>query len=138
MSNKSNRPWYAFDLDKTLAEYPPKNGETIGAPIPNIVRVLKKYIREGKDCRIFTARVGPDKSAFEINQFKYDLDRWLQKNVGTTLVATCEKDHLVMEIWDDRAKQVVPNTGEILEDTLEMMKRYQKANEAKPKPYGGY
>lgn len=123
------KQWYGFDLDRTLAEYPPKNGESIGKPISNIVRVLKQYIREGRDCRILTARVGPDKSTFEINAFKYDLDRWLRQHIGTTLLATCEKDHFVMEMWDDKAVQVVPNTGEILQDQLEMMKRYMKAKE---------
>jgi hypothetical protein len=127
MSIKSKGPWIGFDLDKTLAEYPPKNGESIGDPIPNVVARLRRYIAEGKECRIFTARVGSDKSTFELNQFKYDLDRWLRKHIGTTLEATCEKDHFMMELYDDRAKQVRPNTGEIIEDTLEMLKRYQKA-----------
>jgi len=122
-----NKLWYAFDLDKTLAEYPPKNGESIGKPIPTMVAKLRSYIAKGRDCRIFTARVGPDKTATELTQFKYDLRLWLLRQGLPSLEATVTKDRWMEELWDDKAKQVVPNTGEIIEDSLEMLRRYMKA-----------
>jgi len=125
----SKGPWIACDLDKTLATYPPKHGQVIGDPIPNVVQRMKKYLREGKTVKIFTARVGPPRTQTEISTFTYALDTWCNKVFGQTLPVTCTKDHFVEEIWDDRAVQVVPNTGEILEDTVEMLKRQLKAKQ---------
>jgi hypothetical protein len=134
MSTKS-RAWYGFDLDKTLAEYPSKDGAEIGAPIFNIVRVAKKYLLEGKDVRIFTARVsvipGEEHDPEVGNARKIanirSIKAWCTKVFGRELPITCSKDRLCIELWDDRAVQVVPNTGEILQDTVEMMTRYQRA-----------
>jgi hypothetical protein len=99
----------------------------IGDPIPNVVNRMKKYLREGKIVKIFTARVGPPTTDSEVTQFIYALDTWCNKVFGHTLPVTCTKDRFVQEIWDDRAIQVVPNTGEILQDTVEMLKRQLKA-----------
>jgi hypothetical protein len=61
--------WIGFDLDGTLAlwgyELHPVTREThydvlqIGPPIPAMVALCKSLIVEGKEVRIFTARVGP-------------------------------------------------------------------------------
>ena len=50
--------WIGIDLDGTLAEYDGWKGvEHIGKPIPSMVERVKAWIIEGKDVRIFTARV---------------------------------------------------------------------------------
>jgi len=37
---------------------------------------------------------------------------WCEEHLGRRLPITCVKDHRMVEIWDDRSVQVVPNTGE--------------------------
>jgi hypothetical protein len=37
---------------------------------------------------------------------------WCDKNIGQVLELTCVKDYGMIELWDDRAVRVVPNTGE--------------------------
>ena len=41
---------------------------------------------------------------------------WCLKNLGFLPEITHEKDHLMLELYDDRVKQVVPNEGFLVED----------------------
>lgn len=41
---------------------------------------------------------------------------WCLKNLGFLPEITHEKDHLMLELYDDRVKQVVPNKGVLVED----------------------
>lgn len=41
---------------------------------------------------------------------------WCLKNLGFLPSVTHEKDHLMLELYDDRVKQVVPNEGLLVED----------------------
>jgi len=36
---------------------------------------------------------------------------WCEKHLGLALPVTCVKDMHMIELWDDRAVQVVTNTG---------------------------
>ena len=95
--------WIGVDLDGTLAKYSHWKGATvIGAPIqPMRVRVLR-WLAEGRDVRIFTAR----------KEESYDaIRRWCIRHLGRELPITNVKDFAMIELWDDRAVQVVPNTG---------------------------
>lgn len=47
---------------------------------------------------------------------------WCLKNLGFLPEITHEKDHLMLELYDDRVKQVVPNEGWLVED-IAMSKR---------------
>ena len=40
------------------------------------------------------------------------INRWCQRNIGTTLEITNEKDFAMIQLWDDRAVRVTFNTGE--------------------------
>lgn len=117
--------WIGVDLDGTLARYDGwKNGE-IGAPIPKMVERVKRWLAEGKDVRIFTARVGllPDAYSSESKRNadpvfaaeQMNLIRaWCLQHIGRELPITAQKDFMLEEIWDDRAVQVKINTGEAL------------------------
>ena|SRR5271157_1186425 len=101
--------WIGVDLDSTLAKYTEFTGETqIGKPVPLMVARVKKWLRAGKDVRIFTARIAnaDNKEAVE-NAIK----NWCITHVGKALPVTCKKDSKMIELWDDRAVQVIPNTG---------------------------
>ena len=47
---------------------------------------------------------------------------WCSKNLGFIPEITHQKDHLMLELYDDRVKQVVPNEGWLVED-IAMSKR---------------
>lgn len=100
--------YIAFDLDGTLAEYGGWQGpEHIGAPVPKMIERWKQHRAEGHECRIVTARVsGPEKFAV-----RYAIRQWCREHLGEEPVVQCEKDYGMVILYDDRARQVIPNTG---------------------------
>jgi len=103
--------WIGVDLDGTLAEYHGWKGpEHIGKAIPKMVDRVKQWLEEGKDVRIMTARVAPGKGDAE--KYRERIEEWVEKTFGRELPVTHEKDREMLELWDDRVVQVVPNTGE--------------------------
>ena len=107
------RGWIGVDLDGTLAEYNGWDGGKIGAPIPKMVARVKRWLAEGIEVRIMTARISP-KSRREQAwvDIAIPIQNWCREHLGTILCITHEKDMAMMELWDDRAVQVIPNTGE--------------------------
>ena len=103
--------WIGCDFDGTHAVAPsPYDPTTVGAPIPKMVERVKAWLAEGKDVRIFTARV-----AYVSPEMLVKIEAAIQKfcldNLGKALPVTCIKDHEMLEFWDDRARQVELNTG---------------------------
>lgn len=104
--------WIGVDLDGTLAKYDGWKGpEHIGEPIPLMVERVKAWLAEGKDVRIFTARVCSSQPAGMANLAMGAIQVWCKRHVGRPLAITSEKDWSMIELWDDRCVQVVPNTG---------------------------
>ncbi len=104
--------WIAVDLDGTLAHYEGWQGEDhIGAPIPVMVERVKRWLAEGYEVRIFTARMFRESSRESRERL---IKAWTLEHIGVELQPTCIKDFDMIELWDDRAVQVVPNTGELL------------------------
>jgi hypothetical protein len=118
--------WIAVDLDGTLAEYHGWEGvENIGAPIAPMIERVKAWLSEGRDVRIFTARVDGGATALamgnELGEKFRDVDRarsfieqWCEKYIGQRLPVTNVKDYGMIQLWDDRAVQIETNTGKIL------------------------
>lgn len=103
--------WIGVDLDGTLAEYTEWAGpEVIGPPVPAMLERVEKWISEGRDVRIYTARVGHDNEARN-NQAADVIIQWCREHLGCVLPITCKKDFEMIELWDDRCVQVEPNTG---------------------------
>lgn len=105
--------WIAVDLDGTLAQYDGWQGpEFIGPPIPVMVNRVKRWLIDGKDVRIFTARITalPDR---DVELVTKAINKWSKKFIGQELPVTNLKDHGMIELWDDRAHQVESNTGRI-------------------------
>jgi hypothetical protein len=119
---QKERGWIGVDLDGTLVQYNGwKGNDHIGDPIwPMILRV-RQWIKEGKEVKIFTARVGTGAGYSEHSnetdtQEFADYQRaliqdWTEEMFGVRLEVTAQKDWAMLELWDDRAVQVVPNTG---------------------------
>lgn len=103
----ASKGWIGFDLDGTLAEYTEyKADEHIGAPIQKIIRLVKMYLRQGKIVKIFTARAD---SPVAVKAIK----KWCKHYIGRELPVTNVKDKDMELLYDDRAKQVTKNTGEV-------------------------
>lgn len=106
--------WIGVDLDSTLAIYTGWEGpDEIGEPIPAMVDRVKAWLDEGRDVRIFTARVAGE-DARDVTRARRAVERWCKRHVGRKLPVTCSKDWGMVELWDDRCVQVEPNTGRIL------------------------
>jgi N12 class adenine-specific DNA methylase len=108
---KPGEPWVGVDLDKTLAKYNTFQGPTvIGKPIPAMVDRIKQHIADGDNVRIVTARVSKDPDG----KIARAIQAWSQKNLGVALPVTDKKDEFMTRLYDDKAIQVVPNSGELV------------------------
>jgi len=108
--------WRGVDLDGTLAEYHHGDLRThgwtyIGPPVPAMVERVKQWLAQGDEIRIFTARVSEEHPG-ELAKIREAIENWCEEHIGQKLIVTNVKDYSMFELWDDRAVQVIPNTGE--------------------------
>ena len=133
--------WYGFDLDGTLAKYDGWRGIIhIGKPIAPMVKLIQQMHDEGKVVKIMTARVAPKaeqetgENPYMLNHWTVEapdvqtwalkdrwgpleyIQEWCYRNLGFVPEVVYQKDHLMLELYDDRVKQVVPNEGWLVED----------------------
>jgi len=109
--------WIGVDLDGTLAEYLGWGDGKIGKPIPLMVERVKKWLANDQTVKIFTARAAPQQSATSINRMINEIRDWLDVNgLPRDLEITATKDFKMIELWDDRCVQVIPNTGISVEE----------------------
>jgi hypothetical protein len=107
----SSRGWIGVDLDGTLATYDGWRGiEHIGEPVPAMLARVEQWLSEGRDVRIFTARV----STGDEQGCRPAIEAWCERHLGRVLPITSEKDFGMVSLWDDRCVAVEPNTGRIL------------------------
>lgn len=106
--------WYGVDLDGTLAHYSGNGHAEIGEPIPLMVERVKRWLSQGIEVRIFTARVSGD--AETSRYFREKIEDWCLKHIGQKLPVTCCKDWSMITLYDDRAVHVEMNTGRIVEE----------------------
>ena len=100
------KQWIGVDLDGTLAMAEPWQGfEHIGKPVPNMVKRLNVWVGMGYTVKIVTARAADPEVAIP------PIKAWLKKHGLPDLEVTNAKDMDMIELWDDRAVQVIPNTG---------------------------
>lgn len=106
--------WIGVDLDGTLAHYDGWRGIThIGPPVPKMLARVKQWISEGREVKIFTARMSTP-SRRQKAEFLKVLHEWCVLSGLPELEATCIKDFGMRELYDDRAVQVECNTGELV------------------------
>lgn len=104
-----NEPWVGVDLDGTLAEYNGWVSENhIGKPIPLMVQRVKAMLKKGTRVKIFTARVCREETRL-IDEAR--IKAWCLEHIGQELEVTNIKDYKMIKLYDDRAIQVIPNTG---------------------------
>jgi hypothetical protein len=145
---ETGKGWYGFDLDGTLAKYDGWKGiDHIGEPVGPMVKLIRQMHDEGKVVKIMTARVAPkEKPEVKPNPYLENhwviespddmpwalknewsplefIQDWCYKILGFVPEIVYQKDHLMLELYDDRVKQVVPNEGWLIED-IAMSKRH--------------
>lgn len=134
--------WYGFDLDGTLAKYDKWEGiDHIGEPVKPMVDLIKRMHAEGKVVKILTTRVAPkEKPEIKPNPYLENhltigssddmpwavhaeawtarefIQDWCYRVLGFVPEIVYQKDHLMLELYDDRVKQVTPNKGLLVED----------------------
>jgi len=93
--------WVGFDFDGTLAR------EYTFEPILPMVRRLRTYLKNGTECRILTAR-GNDPDGINL------VKTWLREQNLPDLQVTSKKDYQMIVLYDDRARQVIQNVGDVV------------------------
>lgn len=118
-----NGKWIGVDFDGTLAHYDSWQGTTLGDPIQPMVDRVKRWLADGWEVRILTARVSSrnekmrlenGEEIWESEAHRAAIEEWCEKHIGQKLRVTAEKDFQMVELWDDRAVTVGKNTGKIL------------------------
>ncbi len=99
--------WIGVDFDGTLAHHEKYQGpEDLGAPIPEMVALVRGLLAQGKAVRIFTARADDPDSVVAIKD-------WCYRYLGQSLDVTNIKDRHMKVLYDDRAIHVERNTGKV-------------------------
>jgi hypothetical protein len=108
--------WIGVDFDGVLATHDGtfKGEDHVGTPIKPMVDKVKKWIKDGIEVRIFTAR-RPSPA----------VRRWSKEHLGQVLRITDKKDPEMIAFYDDRGVGVVRNTGELFseENEIQALKR---------------
>lgn len=121
----SNEGYIAVDLDGTLAHYDNwVEIDIIGEPIKPMVERVITWLAEGQKVKIFTARANPlDQEPGGAEKFGKALDKWCLKHIGQKLEVTYQKDYRMIQFWDDRAIQIVTNTGLTISEHVILMEQ---------------
>lgn len=110
MSPVHSDGWIGVDLDGTLASYDQWLGvEHIGEPVILMADRVRTWLRQGRNVRIFTARVSRASKGWQ--EALRAIEAWCVVHFGQVLPVTCEKDLSMIELWDDRCVAVEKNTG---------------------------
>ena len=104
--------WIGVDLDGTLAHHVRGQGvHFVGEPVPMMLERVKQWLKHGKRVKIFTARVCGAAGEEDRLQQVAMIEDWCVHHLGQKLEVTALKDFEMLELWDDRAIAVEPNTG---------------------------
>ena len=113
-------PWIGFDLDGTLAQWIEGSSiNEIGEPIPLMIAKAMEYLNKGTKIKIVTARVNEPNDPVFVKVQTELINEWCIKNLGRVIEITSSKDFYMFYMYDDRCKQVITNTGQLLEDFIQ-------------------
>jgi hypothetical protein len=107
-AKQAGHPWIGVDLDGTLATFHRWRGlNHIGTPVPVMMTRVRYWLEEGYQVKIVTARAS-------IKEGISPVKAWLEKHGLPDLEVVSGKDFDMIELWDDRAIQVLPNSGKVV------------------------
>lgn len=111
----AKKGWIGIDLDGTLARSDNVlNPSMIGDPVPKMMNRLNQLKQDGYRIKIFTARASDPEQILLVR-------KWLTENGLPELEITNVKDYGMILLFDDRAIQVITNTGEIVKNDREVV-----------------
>jgi len=128
-------PWIGVDLDGTLAAdtagelWDADGNPKIGRPIAEMVTRVKRWVEGGCMVKIFTARAC---SQVQVQAIR----KWLLLRGLPDLEVTNTKDLNMVELWDDRCVQVIPNSGRPVNPTAPRRVKTVVADENATAPKG--
>lgn len=109
---ETNRKVIAVDLDGTLAKKEsPFSVYSVGEPVPEMLAKVRQARADGHRVILFTARASSNDPGVH-----RAVREWLLKHDLGDVKITCQKTPDISEIWDDRARGVVPDQGEFTDD----------------------
>lgn len=127
-------------MDGTASAYCGGGGypwNQFGPPIEPMMARIRGWIAARQEVRIVTARVFPyihgenedvlnrvhqclvTGEYFTVGDMVRCVQAYFCTHVDAMLPVTCAKDYQMIQLWDDRAIQVVPNTGRTLSEEHE-------------------
>jgi hypothetical protein len=105
-----SRQWIGVDFDRTLAYFDEWRGAShAGQPIPLMVRRVKDWLASRQLVKIFTARA--DETQEDYAENIKTIQEWCFHVFGEILEITNKKDKFMIQLWDDKAIQIIENTG---------------------------
>lgn len=110
MKKENKRRKIFVDFDGTMATQDGEYSREIGKPIYPIINLIKRHLAVGNEVIIFTARA----SQWSDETEKSDIENFCKKYIGQILPITAIKEHNIDCYIDDKAVQVIKNTGEFV------------------------
>jgi len=109
-------PTVAFDLDGVLALHGPREKESgeIGKPISSMIKKLKEFLAAGYNVVVFSARLGQG----DRREITREIGNWTMKHIGVRLPVTDVKSADWECFFDDKAVQVIRNSGMTVTEAL--------------------
>lgn len=105
------------DFDGTLAKHGVDYTTECGAPIAPMVERVRKWLAEGIEVRIITARMSPEWSD-QANQERM-IRAWCREHLGQELVVQAHKSGGMIALYDDLAVGVMPDVGTLVHEEAE-------------------
>ena len=86
-----------------------------------MIKKVQEHLSNGELVKIFTARVNTDDEPGDEKNKKVRtaIQEWCLKHIGKVLPITCVKDYEMILLYDDRAVQIIPNTGITLKEVVD-------------------
>jgi len=111
----SGIPWIGFDLDGTISKFDYQKWQDdknyIGEPMLRMINLIKHYLSQGIDVKIFTARAENKENIPFIR-------KWLVAQGLPKLEVTNRKDYAMVRLYDDSAIEVFGNKGMMYTDVF--------------------
>lgn len=100
--------WIGVDFDGTLAlhEFP-----ELGPAVPLMLHRVKNWLAAKKNVKIMTAQVAMDGKYGTAEERRKLIQDWCERHGLPRLEVVACKDFNMVELWDDRAIQIIKNTG---------------------------
>jgi hypothetical protein len=120
-NSMSTKAWFGFDIDKTaFVDEEGSRGGAIGEPVQGIIRRIKYFLRTGRTVCIVTARVNPREPDWQAQSVIVHnaLVAALGEEMANQISIRCDKDRHMIDLYDDRTKQVIPNRGILVQNEL--------------------